>query len=256
MKKELKIKVLQFYNNTKCLKETYKQFKGQVYPDTIKRWIDPNLNESAKQKSLTYHNKNKNNLEYKEKRRLQSQKHRKTTKYKTTWKKLYNETKEKRKKLAQQHRLDNLEIYKERARDNYLQNKKRYRKWSKKYYKNNKEKLHNLELQRYHNDPITNLKHNLRVSLNRALKYKATKNNKALKYLGCTIDAFKKYIEERFDNGMSWDNRNKWHLDHIIPLSTIKEGYSLEKLCHYTNFQPLWKKDNLSKSKSFKKDQE
>jgi hypothetical protein len=46
---------------------------------------------------------------------------------------------------------------------------------------------------------------------------------------------------------MNWDNRDKWHIDHIIPLASAKSPEEVEKLCHYTNLQPLWASDNMSK---------
>lgn len=46
---------------------------------------------------------------------------------------------------------------------------------------------------------------------------------------------------------MSWGNRHLWHIDHIIPLASAKDEESIINLCHYTNLQPLWKKDNQSK---------
>ena len=50
---------------------------------------------------------------------------------------------------------------------------------------------------------------------------------------------------------MTWDNYGKygWHIDHIIPLGTAKTEKDLEKLLHYSNTQPLWAEENLSKSK-------
>ena len=47
---------------------------------------------------------------------------------------------------------------------------------------------------------------------------------------------------------MSWDNYGKWHIDHIIPLSSAKTEQDILKLCHYTNLQPLWAKGNIIKS--------
>jgi hypothetical protein len=47
---------------------------------------------------------------------------------------------------------------------------------------------------------------------------------------------------------MSWDNYGKWHIDHIIPLSSANNEDEVYKLCHHTNLQPLWAEDNLKKS--------
>jgi len=72
--------------------------------------------------------------------------------------------------------------------------------------------------------------------------------------LGCSIDFLKQYISNKFDKNMSWDNYGLygWHIDHIIPLSSAKNKEELEKLCHYSNLQPLWAKDNLQKSNKIK----
>jgi hypothetical protein len=80
------------------------------------------------------------------------------------------------------------------------------------------------------------------------------KNNsfkgKTIEILGMDINSFKIYIESKFLNGMSWDNYglNGWHIDHIIPLCSAKTEEEFYKLCHYTNLQPLWAKDNWKKS--------
>ncbi len=49
--------------------------------------------------------------------------------------------------------------------------------------------------------------------------------------------------------GMTWKNKEfyGWHIDHIVPLSSAKTEEDVYKLCHYTNLQPLWSKDNMSK---------
>ena len=75
-----------------------------------------------------------------------------------------------------------------------------------------------------------------------------------LDMLGCSIDFLKQYISNKFEKNMSWDNYGLygWHIDHIIPLSSAKNKEELEKLCHYSNLQPLWAKDNLQKSNKIK----
>ncbi len=74
------------------------------------------------------------------------------------------------------------------------------------------------------------------------------KESTAQEYLGIKKDGFIEHIESLFRGGMSWENRSEWHLDHVIPLSTAETPEDIKKLWHYTNLQPLWKKENEEKS--------
>ena len=68
-------------------------------------------------------------------------------------------------------------------------------------------------------------------------------------------EEYAKHLSKQFYNHpktgekMTFDNHglHGWHLDHIIPLSTAKTEEDIIKLCHYTNLQPLWAEENLSK---------
>ena len=73
------------------------------------------------------------------------------------------------------------------------------------------------------------------------------KSAKSETILGCTILEFRNYIESKFTEGMSLNNHGEWHLDHIIPLASATTEEDIIRLNHYTNFQPLWAKDNLIK---------
>lgn len=118
------------------------------------------------------------------------------------------------------------------------------RNWS----KSNKEKRHEyykLKCQ----DPFYVYKLNIRSSINNYLKAKGYSKNyrKTEDILGCSKLEFMKYIESKFEEGMSWQNHGEWHLDHILPMATAKTEEEALKLNHYTNFQPLWAIDNLKK---------
>jgi hypothetical protein len=89
------------------------------------------------------------------------------------------------------------------------------------------------------------LKSILRSRLSKLLKGEVS----AVSDLGCSIEELKKYLELKFLPGMSWANHGLrgWHIDHIIPLASANSEEELKKLCHYSNLQPLWSEDNLSK---------
>jgi hypothetical protein len=118
-------------------------------------------------------------------------------------------------------------------------NKNRVRNYQSEYYKN-----------RYNQDILFKLKTNYRNRLKDIFRdYGYVKNNRSIDYLGCDIKFLKEYLESKFTDGMTWDNKGfyGWHIDHIIPISSAKNEEEIYKLCHYTNLQPLWSKDNMSK---------
>ena len=94
------------------------------------------------------------------------------------------------------------------------------------------------------------MKCNLRTRTTLAFKTsKWIKNSGNIDMLGCSYEDAFKHIENQFTEGMSWDNHTTdgWHIDHVIPLASAKTEEELKSLCHYTNLQPLWAEENLSK---------
>lgn len=97
-------------------------------------------------------------------------------------------------------------------------------------------------------DKLWQLKVNLRCRLNESLKVKRwNKRNSFKEYIGCSQLELKVHLESQFVGNMSWDNYGKWHIDHIIPLSSAKSVEEMYGLSHYTNLQPLWAIDNIIK---------
>ena len=77
-----------------------------------------------------------------------------------------------------------------------------------------------------------------------------SKSKTTAELLGCSIADCMDWLEAQFLPGMTWDNHGEWHIDHIRPCASfdLTDPEQQKKCFHYTNLQPLWAKDNLSKS--------
>ena len=93
----------------------------------------------------------------------------------------------------------------------------------------------------------------IRTRIRNAFKINS-KTSSTESLLGCTMQFFRNYIENKFANGMSWDNygnkKNQWSLDHIYPISKfdLTKEEEQKKAFHYKNCQPLWAIENFKKS--------
>lgn len=78
-----------------------------------------------------------------------------------------------------------------------------------------------------------------------------------LSILGYTSHDLKKSIESKFVDGMSWDNRHEWHIDHKFPLCAVDvQSHNDEnfiKLFCLDNLRPLWIHQNRVKYHSYDK---
>ena len=150
-------------------------------------------------------------------------------------------------------------VYKTTDTKKYYQaNKEKFIEYTKNWRLANREKKNETQRtyqnSRYKEDTLFNLTSRLRSRTLSAFKaMNMQKNTKTKQLLGCEYVELKEHIEKKFTDGMSWDNKSEWHIDHIIPLSSAKNEKELYKLCHYKNLQPLWAKDNLSKGKKLLK---
>jgi hypothetical protein len=144
----------------------------------------------------------------------------------------------------------------------YDKTRKKRNEYRTKYYKNNKEKIlkrntkYNTRVRssrkkKYNENILFKLRHKLSNRLRYMLKLKGLIKNKTHnEIIGCSPEFLKEYLEQKFTEGMSWENYGLygWHIDHVIPLSSADTEEEIYKLCHYTNLQPLWAEENLKKS--------
>ena len=73
----------------------------------------------------------------------------------------------------------------------------------------------------------------------------------AFDLLGYAQDELRMHLERQFTKGMSWENMGKWHIDHIVPLSSFTitgpDDPELRRAWALTNLRPLWAEENLRK---------
>ena len=127
-----------------------------------------------------------------------------------------------------------------------------FNKSRKKYRQSDKGRKTTIEYwhYKYSSDPMFKLTMTMRARLKVFLKAtNMKKTNKTFKMVGCTPKFLKEYLEKQFKPGMTWQNYSLrgWHVDHKKPISSAKTPEDVKKLMHYTNLQPLWANENLSK---------
>jgi len=142
-------------------------------------------------------------------------------------------------------RTDCKSCQKDYNKDWYEVNKEK----KKAYDEANRDRRNAYQRERIKTDSLYKMKRNLRSRTWAAFKNKGySKTSKTQEMLGVDWEVCKQHIERQFTKGMNWDNQGEWHIDHKIPLASANTEEELKKLCHYTNLQPLWAEENISKS--------
>ena len=152
--------------------------------------------------------------------------------------------KNKKKEYREKNRDKLLELTKKWVNENYekyLEKKRQYNKSEiglekkRNNYHKNKEKNNHIIAWR-------------RVLINTIKRLGTSKEGKTNELLGYSALELKEHIEKQFIDGMSWDNWGEWHIDHIKPVSKFDKSEKMSIINSLDNLQPLWAKDNLTKS--------
>ena len=129
----------------------------------------------------------------------------------------------------------------------------KWRENTKLWHKNNKERINELARKRREN-PSVKIKCNLSKRLSFLLRKNiVSKTEQTFDLLGISLPEFMKYLEEKFTDGMTFENYGKWHLDHKKPCYyfDLTKEEDRKKCFHYTNIQPMWAIDNLKKNRHY-----
>jgi len=123
------------------------------------------------------------------------------------------------------------------------------------YYKNQDKVLARLRARYVNTSEHTRIKKLLSSRIHKAITRNgngARKAARTMELVGCTIAEIRAHLESKFSPGMTWENcgRNGWHIDHIRPCDSFDlEDSDQQRICfHFTNLQPLWEPNNISKS--------
>jgi hypothetical protein len=184
------------------------------------------------------------------------------------------DNKESLQKYAENYRDANKDRQKEYDKNRYQQNKEQVKAYQIEYYKThprpkkeiikkprekkskwverNPEYYNQYHKSRKEVDPIYKLICNTRSLIGGSFKRSCNgtyrKSIGTEEILGCTLLEFTEHIQNLFQEGMTIHNYGQWELDHKIPISSAQTEEDIVRLNHYSNYQPLWKKDNLKKS--------
>ena len=156
-------------------------------------------------------------------------------------------------KNNEEFKIKNSEQYKKwrtENRDKVSEKNKNWREKNKEEHLKRKREAYNNRIQE---DPLFTMHEKIRGLIKGSFKRgKAEwkKNSKTQIILGCSIEEFIKMILDKCPEGVGIKDFGQfgYHLDHIIPISIATSEEEIIKLNHYSNFQPLWWENNLSKS--------
>lgn len=156
------------------------------------------------------------------------------------------------KEKKKEYYLKNSEREKEYAKNWYRENKSRSIDISRKYQKENSDRIRHKQRkrakERRREEPRYRAERSARNRVWKAInRFGARKESSTFNIVGCSQEYLFKHIEDQFVDGMSWDNYGEWHIDHIVPLASANTEDEIIRLCHYTNLQPLWARENIRK---------
>ena len=99
-------------------------------------------------------------------------------------------------------------------------------------------------------DPAWRVSAHMRVIMHRALNGKKA-GRSWREFVPYTLEELMAHLERQFLPGMTWENKGKWHIDHVIPLASFDfekpEDDDFQAAWTLSNLRPLWGKDNIRK---------
>lgn len=157
----------------------------------------------------------------------------------------------------------NREAQREKGRQYRFKNRSILTEKSKQWTERNPEKVKETR-RKLRSTPKGKLRLNISSRMSRTLSHNIKRNGcrrvkvgyKWERIVGYTLKELMDYMEKRFKPSMTWDNYGEWHIDHIIPTTAFNfetvNDIDFKRCWKLSNLQPMWAKDNQSKSDNIK----
>ena len=86
-----------------------------------------------------------------------------------------------------------------------------------------------------------------------AMKRQRVNDVGSFSMVGCSVEFLRRYIEAKFEAGMTWDNYGEWHVDHIRPCASfdLSDKEQVIQCFNWRNLQPMWASENSSKGSNY-----
>lgn len=245
-----------------------RQYKLQWYhrnKQRLKESVTEEQRAAKKQRDRDYYAANRKKLcEYQRQYRasrgsdLTAQKREYRSRSPEKWRSYYKEyaaqRSDERKAYARGYYRRNADEIKERVREYAKRNASKVCERARSYRKSNAEKIRTYKRHwtrdREASDHLYRLIRRVGGRINDAIRSaKARKSARTIELVGCSPAHLAAHLASKFKPGMGWHNRSKWHIDHVLPLAAFDLANARQQRVafHYSNLQPLWKHENLSK---------
>lgn len=150
--------------------------------------------------------------------------------------------------------VENKESRNATSRADYVAKREYYRSINRQYYKENKRRIsaqkREYSKERRASDPMFAEAGRLRARLIQAFRRAGlTKKDRTFELIGCTPLELRDHIESLFLDGMSFENRSEWHIDHVFPMAAANlfDRSHVLAVCNWRNLRPIWVSENLAK---------
>ena len=153
-----------------------------------------------------------------------------------------------------EYHLANREEKNKKSREYRDKNLEKVKEYNRVYQRERAQEMSAKRASRIKSDPLRIFKERIRLVIKGGFyRLKKGKPLKTNEIIGADWETVKEHIVSQFKDGMTWEAfvAGEIHIDHIKPLASATCEEDIISLNHYTNLQPLWCLDNLSKGATF-----